>query len=160
MFNMFSQKRKEVASKAVCSCHGFDNSTRRDEAELQYGCSQFEREAARRVVENSKDDMVSYAEFRQILADTATDGRVESIDEEKVFALVLDMGLRVGEAVADQKNQYVSFVAWCGSRDELIERIRLFIQSQKSHNASWINLWLCRPENVDSYEDGRAPRRG
>ena len=122
------------------------------------GYSFLEQEAARLIVESAAEDMVSYAEFHQILMDTALDGRVESIDEGMVFSLVLDMGLRVGEAIADQQNQYVSFVAWRGSREELVERIQMFIQIQKSHNASWINLWLCRPENVDSYEDGSTPR--
>ena len=82
------------------------------------GYSFLEQEAARLIVESAAEDMVSYAEFHQILMDTALDGRVESIDEGMVFSLVLDMGLRVGEAIADQQNQYVSFVAWRGSREE------------------------------------------
>lgn len=109
-------------------------------------------EAMRRVMIALQDDIVSYAEFLQIVheASEVVEGIIH-ISADYVLAKLLQEDVEIGHAELNAEQDRLKFIAWRGSIDDRIARVHHRRSAETKANAGY-SSWLCLKSNIDTYE--------
>jgi hypothetical protein len=98
-----------------------------------------------------KDDLVSWAEFRQLIENVLSDTQDVWPHVEKLLGLLLMADVEIGNAVCCDR-PHIKFIAWRGGVENRVERAKIEIERHSEQDRAFA-FWLCLRASVDEFEE-------